>query len=416
MTANITMQEGGGSHFLGDIMLTSLTNFLFKPKASYPDSWKPAFLAMQLGFLAGAAAVAIRSLVLFFSVQEWQQIIWWEIAFATVVGFGFLLHTIGRAEIGVLLACVGGVGSATAYILLLGWDPYFHIWYLNLAILLIAVPLKGWVKWSWASGFLLIDVAMFLIVSDLEPLIAAAPGVINFLGVFNILGSLFLLGLPMAMYSYFLVLERKKSESLLHNIIPKDLANILREGDGVVALDNTNVSVMFADIVGFTPLASKLSAREVVDLLNNIFSEFDDICGKKGIEKIKTIGDAYMAVAGLPVTRPDHAQVLVDVGFEFLEVIKKYQTANDNQLEMRIGIHSGDAVSGVIGKSKFSFDIWGDSVNLASRLESIGLPGTIHVSEETLGLLDKTALEVIPQQSQIKGKGMMPTYLINRKH
>ena len=397
-------------------MLASLTNFLFKPKASYPDSWKPAFLAMQLGFLAGAAAVAIRSLVLFFSVQEWQQIIWWEIAFATVVGFGFLLHTIGRAEIGVLLACVGGVGSATAYILLLGWDPYFHIWYLNLAILLIAVPLKSWVKWSWASAFLLIDVAMFLIVSDLEPLIAAAPGVINFLGVFNILGSLFLLGLPMAMYSYFLVLERKKSESLLHNIIPKDLANILREGDGVVALDNTNVSVMFADIVGFTPLASKLSAREVVDLLNNIFSEFDDICGKKGIEKIKTIGDAYMAVAGLPVTRSDHAQVLVDVGFEFLEVIKKYQMANDNQLEMRIGIHSGDAVSGVIGKSKFSFDMWGDSVNLASRLESIGLPGTIHVSEETLGLLDKTALEVIPQQSQIKGKGMMPTYLINRKH
>lgn len=397
-------------------MLASLTNFLFKPKASYPDSWKPAFLAMQLGFLAGAAAVAIRSLVLFFSVEEWQQIIWWEIAFATVVGFGFLLHTIGRAEIGVLLACVGGVGSATAYILLLGWDPYFHIWYLNLAILLIAVPLKGWVKWSWASVFLLIDVAMFLLVSDLEPLIAAAPGVINFLGVFNILGSLVLLGLPMAMYSHFLVLERKKSESLLHNIIPKDLANILREGDGVLALDSPNVSVMFADIVGFTPLASKLSAREVVDLLNNIFSEFDDICRKKGIEKIKTIGDAYMAVAGLPVARSDHAQVLVDVGFEFLEVIKKYQTVNDNQLEMRIGIHSGDAVSGVIGKSKFSFDIWGDSVNLASRLESIGLPGSIHVSEETLGLLDKTALEVIPQQSKIKGKGMMPTFLINRKH
>ena len=397
-------------------MLASLTNFLFKPKASYPDSWKPAFLAMQLGFLAGAVAVAIRSLVLFFSVEEWQQIIWWEIVFATVVGVGFLLHTIGRAEIGVLLACLGGVGSATAYILLLGWDPYFHIWYLNLAILLIAVPLKGWVKWSWASVFLLTDVAMFLLVSDLEPLIAAAPGVINFLGVFNILGSLFLLGLPMAMYSYFLVLERKKSESLLHNIIPKDLANILREGDGVLALDNPDVSVMFADIVGFTPLASKLSAREVVDLLNNIFSEFDDICRKKGIEKIKTIGDAYMAVAGLPVARSDHAQVLVDVGFEFLEVIKKYQTVDDNQLEMRIGIHSGDAVSGVIGKSKFSFDIWGDSVNLASRLESIGLPGTIHVSEETLGLLDKTALEVIPQQSQIKGKGMMPTFLINRKH
>ena len=350
-------------------MLATFTNFFFQPKPNYPDSWKPAFLAMQLGFLAGALAVVIRSLLLFFSIEEWQQIIWWEITFASVVGIGFLLHTIGRAEVGILVASCGGVGSATAYILLLGWDPYFHIWYLNLAILLIAVPLKGWVKWSWASIFLLTDVVMFLFVSDREPLIAAAPEVIQLLGVFNILGSLFLLGLPMAMYSHFLALERKKSESLLHNIIPKDLANILREGDGALALDNPNVSVMFADIVGFTPLASKLSAREVVDLLNNIFSEFDDICRKKGIEKIKTIGDAYMAVAGLPVARPDHAEVLVDVGFEFLEVIKKYQTENDDQLEMRIGIHSGDAVSGVIGKSKFSFDIWGDSVNLASRLE-----------------------------------------------
>ena len=396
-------------------MLARVTNFLFQAKPDYPDSWKPAFLAMQLGFLAGALAVVIRISVLFLTVDEWQQIIAWEITFATVVGIGFLLHTTGRAEVGVLLACLGGVGSATAYIFLLGWDVYFHIWYLNLAILLIAVPLKAWIKWSWASFFLLVDVLMFLFVSKSEPLISATPEVIKFLGVFNILGSLFLLGLPMAMYSHFLALERKKSESLLHNIIPKDLANILREGDGVLALDNANVSVMFADIVGFTPLASKLSAREVVDLLNNIFSEFDDICKKKGIEKIKTIGDAYMAVAGLPVERSDHAEVLVDVGFQFLEIIKKYQTENADQLEMRIGIHSGDAVSGVIGKSKFSFDIWGDSVNLASRLETIGLPGTIHVSTETLSLLDKTLLEVIPRQSEIKGKGTMSTFLINRK-
>ena len=396
-------------------MLAQVTNFLFQAKAGYPDSWKPAFLAMQLGFLAGALAVVIRISVLFFAVDEWQQIVFWEITFVTVVGIGFLLHTTGRAEAGVLLACLGGVGSATAYILLLGWDVYFHIWYLNLAILLIAVPLRGWIKWSWASVFLLVDVLMFVFVSESQPLIPATPAVIQFLGVSNILGSLFLLGLPMAMYSHFLVLERKKSESLLHNIIPKDLANILREGDGVLALDNANVSVMFADIVGFTPLASKLSAREVVDLLNGIFSEFDDICRKKGIEKIKTIGDAYMAVAGLPAARADHAQILVDVGFEFLEIIKKYQTETAYQLEMRIGIHSGDAVSGVIGKSKFSFDIWGDSVNLASRLESIGRPGTIHVSEETLSLLDKPLLEVIPQQSEIKGKGTMRTFLIRKK-
>ena len=135
-------------------MLATFTNFFVRPKPSYPDSWKPAFLAMQLGFLAGALAVVIRSLLLFLSIEEWQQIIWWEITFASVVGIGFLLHTIGRAEVGILVASCGGVGSATAYILLLGWEPYFHIWYLNLAILLIAVPLTGWVKWSWASFFI----------------------------------------------------------------------------------------------------------------------------------------------------------------------------------------------------------------------------------------------------------------------
>ena len=395
--------------------IEALFSFFFKPKPRYPDSWKPAFLAMQLGFIAGACGLIARDFFFIAAVDEWRPIVYSELAFGAVVGIGFLLHTIGRAEAGVLLACLGGVGSATAFIFLIGWDGFFHLWYLNLGILLIAVPIRALIKWSVAISFMLLYIIMFFTVPAIQPLIAVDLWVVQIIAISNITGSLFLLGLPMAMYSYFLVEERTKSERLLHNIIPRDLANILREGDGVIALTNPKVSIMFADIVGFTPLSEKLSAREVVDLLNNLFSEFDEVCTTEGIEKIKTIGDSYMAVTGIPHERPDHAQALVNVGFAFLRIVEHYRFGDSQRLALRIGINSGNAVSGVIGKSKFSFDIWGDSVNFASRLESSGRPGSINISRETLDLLDESLLNIEEQQVDIKGKGILTTFLISKK-
>ena len=393
----------------------TLFSFFFTPRASYPDSWKPAFLAMQLGFVAGALGLIARDFFFIATVDDWRPIVYSELAFGAVVGIGFLLHTIGRAESGVLLACLGGIGSATAFIFLVGWNGFFHLWYLNLGILLIAVPIRPVIKWSVAVSFIVLYIIMFFTAPTIPPLVAVDLWVVQIIAISNITGSLFLLGLPMAMYSYFLVEERIKSERLLHNIIPRDLANILREGDGVIALTNPKVSIMFADIVGFTPLSEKLSAREVVDLLNNLFSEFDGVCTTEGIEKIKTIGDSYMAVTGIPHERTDHAQALVNVGFAFLRIVEHYRFGDGQRLALRIGINSGNAVSGVIGKSKFSFDIWGDSVNFASRLESSGRPGSINVSKETLDLLDQSVLDIEEQRVDIKGKGILTTFLISKK-
>ena len=387
-------------------------DFIFRPKTSYPDSWKPAFVAMQLGFLAGALGLLLRDLFIIYTIENWELVVLTELAFGVVVGIGFLLHTLGRAALGVLIACLGGIGSATAFLILLGWNGYFHLWYLNLAILLIAVPINIWIKSCLALSFISLYVFMFFFYSNVQPIVAADEIVLQLIAISNIVGSLLMLGLPMALYSHYLVEERIKSERLLHNIIPKDLANILRESDGVIALDNPNVSVMFADIVGFTQLAEKMSARQVVDLLNKIFFKFDTICEEYGIEKIKTIGDAYMAVSGLPRPRQDHAQSLIDVGFEFLETIASQDFGLEDPLQIRVGIHSGDAVSGVIGKSKFSFDIWGDSVNLASRLQTSGKPGFIHASQETVGLIDQRKLNIEKQVVNIKGKGEITSFLI----
>ena len=208
---------------------------------------------MQLGFIAGAFGLITRDFFFIATVDDWRPIVYSELAFGAVVGIGFLLHTIGRAESGVLLACLGGVGSATAFIFLIGWNGFFHLWYLNLGILLIAVPIRAVIKWSVAVSFIVLYIIIFFTAPTIPPLVAVDLWVVQIKAISNITGSLFLLGLPMAMYSYFLVEERIKSERLLHNIIPRDLANILREGDGVIALTNPKVSIMFADIVGFTP-------------------------------------------------------------------------------------------------------------------------------------------------------------------
>ena len=182
--------------------IEALFSFFFKPKPRYPDSWKPAFLAMQLGFIAGACGLIARDFFIA-AVDEWRPIVYSELAFGAVVGIGFLLHTIGRAEAGVLLACLGGVGSATAFIFLIGWDGFFHLWYLNLGILLIAVPIRALIKWSVAISFMLVYIIMFFTVPAIQPLIAVDLWVVQIIAISNITGSLFLLGLPMAMYSYF---------------------------------------------------------------------------------------------------------------------------------------------------------------------------------------------------------------------
>ncbi|MBO7420433.1 MAG: hypothetical protein J6U06_04875, partial [Spirochaetaceae bacterium] len=208
--------------------------------------------------------------------------------------------------------------------------------------------------------------------------------------------------------------EKNRSESLLLNILPKEIAKELTaHPDRTLAKEYPNVTVLFTDIVGFTKLSGEMSAEEVVTMLNKMFSMFDERAQREGIEKIKTIGDAYMAATGLEQERQnDGAAKMLTFAQGLLDDVRSFNETSSVKLQIRLGINSGSLVAGVIGKTKFIYDIWGDTVNMASRMESTGLPMRIHVTEAT-----KVQTEGIFQYSEaaeidVKGKGMMKTYFL----
>lgn len=214
------------------------------------------------------------------------------------------------------------------------------------------------------------------------------------------------------------------TDQILANILPLNITERLIKGEKKIADTHSSVSVLFIDIVNFTQIASKLRADELIDLLDIVFTRFDTICKKYGLEKIKTIGDAYMAVCGAPVAYENHAERTMDAAFEMLEdfEIKQIFSIPIN-LGFRIGLHSGSVVAGIIGENKYSYDLWGDAVNTASRMESHGEEDKIHVSEDFVKSLlqelgnpwDSSGIRVFERgEMEIKGKGIMKTYFLEK--
>jgi adenylate cyclase len=206
--------------------------------------------------------------------------------------------------------------------------------------------------------------------------------------------------------------EQAKSENLLLNILPREIASILKNESRTIADHYTEASILFADMVGFTPLSAKLAPREMVELLNEAFSFFDSLLDKYDLEKIRTIGDSYMVVSGVPRRRTDHAQALVCMALEMRDFIATHVFINSQQVSFRIGINSGPVIGGVIGKRKFVYDVWGDAVNVASRMESHGTGGTIQITRATYELI-KDEFVCEPRGTvNIKGKGEMDVWLV----
>jgi adenylate cyclase len=219
--------------------------------------------------------------------------------------------------------------------------------------------------------------------------------------------------LVIAAQSAQLASEKERSDQLLVNVLPASVAAKLVNEPGVLAEEMPQTSVLFADLVGFTPIAARLPAAEVVRHLNEIFSRFDDLAERMGVEKIKTIGDAYMVVAGLLHPQTDHAERAVRMGLAMIAETARYAGESALPLQLRVGVHSGPVVAGVIGKRRLSYDLWGDTVNIASRLESHGVPGAVQVSVATWTRLGGTFTGRPRGAIYLKGRGRMEAWIID---
>jgi adenylate cyclase len=209
-----------------------------------------------------------------------------------------------------------------------------------------------------------------------------------------------------------LLLEQEKSDKLLLNILPEPIATQLKEGESSIADGFADATILFADLVNFTQLSQKMPPMELVALLNEVFSRFDYLTEKYGLEKIKTIGDAYMVVGGLPNPRSDHAEAIAEMALDMKTQLTIFCQEKGYQCELRIGINTGPVIAGVIGTKKFIYDLWGDTVNVASRMESHGLEGKIQVTASTYQRLKHSFILKRRGTIYVKGKGEMETYFL----
>ncbi len=206
--------------------------------------------------------------------------------------------------------------------------------------------------------------------------------------------------------------EKAKAEALLHNMLPDVIVDRIKRNEGTICDYHPSTTILFSDMVGFTEITSHLNAHRVVSLIDHLFRCFDELCDQRGVEKIKTIGDSYMAAAGVPVPSNNHAERIADLALDMLDTHNRVVQDEGLSLEIRIGIHSGPVVAGVIGRRRFAYDLWGDTVNVASRMESTDIPGEIQLSVETRRLLPARFRCDIRGHVALKGHGSIEAFLL----
>jgi adenylate cyclase len=343
----------------------------------------------------GYAFISILSVIVFHLTHRYQPFLFIQLLLILFLPF-------------LLMIALGGFIRSSAVILWSLLSP--------LGALLFDEPQRA-MRWLVAYLSLAIISGYFefhpLILSSLSPATVTTFFILNLSTVSAI--AIFLLAYFVSEKNRLFTLlrgEQAKSENLLLNILPKEIASILKNESRTIADHYTEASILFADMVGFTPLSAKLDPVEMVELLNEAFSFFDSLLDKYDIEKIRTIGDSYMVVSGVPRRRTDHAQALVHMALEMRDFIATHTFRNGQQVSFRIGINSGPVIGGVIGKRKFVYDVWGDAVNIASRMESHGSGGTIQITRATYELI-KGEFACEPRGTvNIKGKGEMEVWLV----
>jgi guanylate cyclase len=228
----------------------------------------------------------------------------------------------------------------------------------------------------------------------------------------NAVASSIVLFLFAAFFMRTATTERSRANALLLNILPANIAERLKSGERTIADHVDSASVLFADMVGSTPLMATLTPQQAVEMLNEVYSLFDELVAKHGLEKLRTVGDGYIVAAGVPMPRADHATACVALALDMIDALRTYRTPNGHEIHYRIGINSGPLMAGVIGEHKFQYDIWGDTVNTASRMESHGEVGRVHISPSTHELVRDVYECESRGTHDIKGKGLMETWFV----
>lgn len=398
-------------------MSTGFVDSGITPLTSASDAKYLRFLNATL-LLFGLAQAPILGLLI--TLGFWTQLAINGFALGLCL-IGFLLNRYGQHLSAKILVNTVLISNTVYFAVIMGSTAAVHVWLIPMAVLgvLVFTPEER----AYMISFVTLGLCGFAVLEfvylDLEPLLRpfdnpvearqAAQGST----VFAILLTLILVWMMHRRFAdseVALSQEKSQSERLLRAILPETVANELRETGKTQAVRHEDVSILFADIVGFTPLAASMPAEDVVAMLASIFERFDALIVDCGVEKIKTIGDAYMVASGVPESVPDHAERIARCAVGMLAIMESFSAESGHQLELRIGLHRGPAVAGVIGTTKFAYDLWGESVNLASRLESSGEPGRIHVSDafragskSVMGFEERGAIT-------LKGVGLTRTY------
>lgn len=280
------------------------------------------------------------------------------------------------------------------------------------AVLGTIVIFEDWRAVLWLTLFSVTVVVVELGTARLEPIYELPNPAQS--AIFNLLVTMAFIFTLLFYYARQRAALLQQTDALLRNVLPDRVAGRLKKSTEMIADEFEAASILFADVEGFTSMSARMGPGELVNLLNDVFSEFDKLVEAGGLEKIKTIGDAYMVAAGVPVPRPDHAEAICDLGLAMQHLVDERQF-NHHKLPLRIGINSGPVVAGIIGRQKFSYDLWGDAVNVASRMETTGVAGRIQITENTRSLIDRAFTTERGGTVNVKGKGPMEVwYLLGR--
>jgi guanylate cyclase len=349
------------------------------------ESARPAVAMLELS----SVAISLGALIALRLKPRWVKGIF------GVVFFSFI------AEVLVETIVLGGLVTSSATIL-------FGLLAVLGALIAFSVRAAFW----WMIAYLVTIVLALIVPNWIEPVYVVEVSASEVASV--LIGATVIVFATMAYFVRQRDRFQQQSDDLLHNILPDEIAQRLKDDTTMIADSFESASVLFADVVEFTPMSAAMSAPELVGLLNNVFTAFDRLVAELGLEKIKTVGDEYMVAAGVPVARPDHAYVIAELALRIRDHVESNQF-DGHRIQLRIGINSGPVVAGIIGTHKFSFDLWGDTVNTASRMESEGLPGAIQVSTTTYELIHDGFVCEPRGVVSIKGKGEMETYLLTER-